>query len=103
MVNDTALTQRVSQALLRQLGPDRVKDLSPEMASEDFSEFPRAGVPSLMLRVGAWEPAKYEATLKSGAALPSLHSPFFAPDRERVIKAAISAEVLALRELMPAT
>jgi hippurate hydrolase len=103
MVNDPALTQRVSQALIRELGAERVKDLAPEMASEDFSEFPRAGVPSLMLRVGAWEPSKYETMVKSGTPLPSLHSPFFAPDKEKTIKAAVTAEVLSLRELMPPT
>jgi len=32
--------------------------------------------------------------------LPSLHSPLFAPDRERTIKTAIAAEVISLRELM---
>jgi hippurate hydrolase len=55
-----------------------------------------------MLRVGAVEPSAYEAAQTSGAALISLHSPFFAPDRERTIKAAVTAEVLSLRELMPA-
>jgi hippurate hydrolase len=54
-----------------------------------------------MLRVGAWEPSKYESMMKSGTPLPSLHSPFFAPDREKAIKAAVTAEVLGLRELMP--
>ena len=45
LVNDPALTQRVSGALLRALGPERVKEFAPEMASEDFSRFPKAGVP----------------------------------------------------------
>jgi len=101
LVNDPALTKRVSDALLKALGPERVKDLAPEMASEDFARFPGAGIPSLMLRVGAVEPSAYDAAQKSGAALISLHSPFFAPDRERTIKAAVTAEVLSLRELMP--
>jgi hippurate hydrolase len=55
-----------------------------------------------MLRVGATEPASFDAAMKSGAPLPSLHSSRFAPDREPTIRAAILAEVLALRELMPA-
>lgn len=76
--------------------------MPPEMASEDLSELPRAGVPTLMLRVGAVEPSAFDAAMKSGATLPSLHSPLFAPDRERTIKAAVAAEVLGLRELMPA-
>jgi hippurate hydrolase len=71
------------------------------MASEDFAEFHGAGVPALMLRIGAVPPAKYEAAMKGGAPLPSLHSAQFAPDREPTIKAAIAAEVIALRTLMP--
>jgi hippurate hydrolase len=102
LVNDSALTRRVSAALVRELGSARVKDMPPEMASEDFSEFQLAGIPTLMLRVGAVEQAKYDAARKKGAALPSLHSSLFAPDREPTIKAAMLAEVLALRELMPA-
>jgi amidohydrolase len=102
LVNDPALTQRVAEALVRELGPQEIKDAPPEMASEDFSEFQRAGVPTLMLRVGAVERAKFDESLRSGAALPSLHSALFAPDRERTIKAAVAAEVIALRELMPA-
>jgi len=102
LVNDSALTRRVSAALIRELGPAQVKDTPPEMASEDFAEFQLAGVPTLMMRIGAVEHGKYDAAMKSGAPLPSLHSSQFAPDREPTIKAAMTAEVLALRELMPA-
>ena len=101
LVNDSALTRRVSAVLVRELGSARVKDTPPEMASEDFAEFQLAGIPTLMLRVGAVEQGKYDAAMKSGAPLPSLHSSQFAPDREPTIKAAMTAEVLALRELMP--
>jgi amidohydrolase len=102
LVNDSALTRRVAGALLKALGPARVKDTPPEMASEDFAEFQLAGIPTLMMRVGAVQPAKYDAAMKSGTPLPSLHSSQFAPDREPTIKSAMLAEVLALRELMPA-
>jgi hippurate hydrolase len=101
LVNDSTLTRRVSAALIRELGAARVKDIPPEMASEDFSQFQLAGVPTLMLRVGAQPRAKFDAFEKTGAALPSLHSALFAPDREPTIKAAMHAEVVALRELMP--
>jgi hippurate hydrolase len=100
LVNDSALTQRVSAALIRELGPTQLRDAPPEMPSEDFAAFQLAGVPTLMLRIGAIEKMKYEAAMKSGTALPGLHSSQFAPDREPVIKAAITAEVIALRELM---
>ena len=100
LVNDSALTTRISGALLRELGPRQVKATQPEMVSEDFSAYRAAGVPTLMLRIGAAERTKYDAAMKSGTGLPSLHSSQFAPDREPTIKAAIAAEVLALRELM---
>ena len=101
LVNDPALTQRVSGALVRVLGSERVKEVAPEMASEDFSRFHKAGIPTLMLRIGAVEPTAFEAAEKAGVTPPSLHSPLFAPDRERTLKAAIAAEVISLRELMP--
>jgi amidohydrolase len=103
LVNDSALTRRVSAVMIREFGTARAKDTAPEMASEDFSQFQLAGIPTLMLRVGAVPQAKYDAAMKSGAQLPSLHSSQFAPDREPTIKTAIIAEVLALRELMPAS
>ena len=102
LVNDAALAARVSTALQRALGADRVAESPPEMGSEDFSRFAQAGVPTLMLRVGAAEPTALAASLKGGAPLPSLHSPFFKPDLEPALKAAIAAEVTGLRELMPA-
>jgi amidohydrolase len=101
LVNDPALTERVTTALVREMGSELVKDAPPEMASEDFTEFQLAGVPTLMLRVGAVERTKYDAAMKAGTTLPSLHSSLFAPDREPTIKSAIAAEVVALRAIMP--
>jgi hippurate hydrolase len=102
IINDPELTKRVAAALQRELGAAQVQDVQPEMVSEDFSDYQRAGVPTLMLRVGAQPEALVEASIKTGTPLPSLHSPLFAPDREPTIKATIAAEVVALRELMPA-
>jgi len=101
LVNDPQVTQRVTAALARELDPAKLKDEPPEMGAEDFSEFQHAGVATLMLRIGAVQQTTYDAALKSGATLPSLHSPLFAPDREPTIKAAVAAEVIMLRELMP--
>lgn len=102
LVNDPALTKRVSSALVREFGIAKAMDVPPEMVSEDFSEFSLAGVPTLQLRIGAVEPSKYEAAAKGGPPLPSLHSATFFPDLEPTMKSAIGAEVVALRELMPA-
>src|SRR5439155_1504613 len=67
LVNDAELTRRVSAALTRELGAERTKETPPEMASEDFSEFQRAGVPVLMLRVGAVE--KSSLAISGGVSL----------------------------------
>jgi hippurate hydrolase len=100
LVNDPALTARVSAALLRDLGADQVRDAQREMIGEDFTEWSIAGVPSLTLRIGAVSREKFDAAEKGGTPLPSLHSALFAPDLEPTLKAAIAAEVTALRELM---
>ena len=100
LVNDSALTLRISSALIRELGKTQVIDAPPEMVSEDFGKFQLGGVPTLMLSVGAIERTKYDQAMKTGARLPGLHSSQFYPDREPVMKAAIMAEVIALRELL---
>lgn len=101
LVNDSALTRRVGSALVRELGPTRAMEGNAEMVSEDFSEFPLAGIPSLQLRVGAVDPTKWASAAKSGVILPSLHSSQFAPDIEPALTATIQAEVISLRELLP--
>jgi hippurate hydrolase len=100
MNNDPALAARLRMVLVRELGSDQVKDERPEMVSEDFSEWSIAGVPSVMMRIGAVPKEKYEAAMKDDKPLPSLHSSQFAPDAEPTIKSAIAAEVLSLRELL---
>src|SRR4051812_7220833 len=99
--NDPAITQRLSAALGKQLGADNVREARPEMVAEDFGEFGKAAnVPSVLLRVGAAEPAKYEAARSSGTPLPSLHSSGFAPDRERTIKTAATTLTVSALELL---
>src|SRR6185295_8250051 len=72
MNNDPALAARLRMALVRGLGSDQVKDEKPEMVSEDFSEWSIAGVPSVMMRIGAVPKEKYEATMRDDKPLPSL-------------------------------
>jgi amidohydrolase len=100
LINDPALTARIAAALARDLGSDRVRDAQREMIGEDFTEWSIAGVPSLTLRIGAVARDKFDAAEKGVATLPSLHSAVFAPDLAPTLKAAIAAEVVALRELM---
>ena len=98
--NDPALTRRISAALARVLGPSNVVEAEPTMGAEDFSEFGRAGIPSLQFNVGAVNPAKYEAAQKTGAPLPSLHSSEFAPDREPTLRTGVTALTVAALEVL---
>jgi hippurate hydrolase len=99
--NDPAITRRVAGAVARQIGAENVAETRPEMVAEDFGEFGKAaGAPSVLLRVGAADPAKVEAAAKSGASLPSLHSSGFAPDRQPTIKTAATALTVSALELL---
>ncbi len=98
--NDPELTARVLGALTARLGADHVKTMVPQMVSEDFSEYGRAGVPSAMLFVGATDPALCETAKKTGVPPPSLHSAEFAPDLERTLKTAIVTETTALLSVL---
>jgi amidohydrolase len=100
MYNDPALTKRISGALAKTLGPDNVEEGESTMGAEDFSEFGRAGIPSLQYNVGAVNPAKYEASKKDGTPLPSLHSSEFAPDREPTIRTGVVSLTAAALELL---
>jgi hippurate hydrolase len=98
--NDPALTKRIAGSLSKAFGGSRVQETEPVMGGEDFAEYGRAGVPSVIFWVGAVAPEKFEAAKKAGTALPSLHSPLFAPDREATLKTGVSALTVAAFELL---
>jgi hippurate hydrolase len=100
MYNDPALTRRISAALAKALGRANVEEREPTMGAEDFSEFGRAGIPSLQFDVGAVNPARYEASKKNGTPLPSLHSSEFAPDREPTIRTGVASLTVAALEVL---
>ena len=101
--NDPALAHRLEAALARGLGKANVAEGKPEMVAEDFGELGKAaGVPSVLIRIGAVESKKHAAAVAAGTPLPSLHSATFAPDRERTIRTDTSVLVLATLELLGA-
>ncbi len=100
LYNDPKLAERLSRVLVQALGADRVEKLPPEMVSEDFSAYVEAGVPSFYYRLGVADPEKFKQAEASGVALPSNHSPFFAPDAEPSLKTAIESELAVLQGLM---
>ena len=97
--NEPELTRRMVAVLRTTLGPKNVVEMPAEMTSEDFSQYGLAGVPAVLLHIGAVDPAKLEAARQSGVPLPKLHSPQWAPEREPTLKAAITAETAVLLDL----
>jgi len=102
VVNDAALTQRVVEILKKKLGENNVLAKKPVMGSEDFSEYGRTAEkdPIFLFWLGAVSEEKWREAERSGKALPSLHSPFFAPDADRTIKTGVEATVTACMELL---
>lgn len=98
--NDPELTQRMGAVARAALGADNVVEMPAKMGSEDFSQFGLAGVPAVLLHVGAVHAAKLEASRKSGVPLPDVHSPLWAPVREPTIKAAIRVETAIFMDLL---
>ena len=99
--NDPAMAARLNTALRRGLGDANVQAIEPTMASEDFGAFGRAaGAPSVQLRVGVIEPDAFEKARSAGQLLPGVHTPFFAPDRERTLRAGVAALTLSTLELL---
>ena len=97
--NDPGLTAEVASALEGAFGAEKVMEVPPVMGGEDFSQFARNadGLPTVIFWLGAVEPSAYEAAQAGGDPLPSLHSPFFAPDAARTIPAGVEALETAAR------
>lgn len=102
--NDEALAKRVAGAFTTRFGAERVTETKPVMVSEDFPEFRAADpgkIQSMLFWVGGVPKAKWDAAGGDPAKLPSLHSPFWAPDAEAVIATATEAMTTATLELLP--
>jgi amidohydrolase len=101
--NTPELTARMATLFKQRFGEKRVISTPPVMGGEDFSEFYRAdkaNVESLIFWVGGVPQAQYDDAMKNGKPLPSLHSPFWAPDAEKVIATAAEAMTAAAMDLM---
>jgi hippurate hydrolase len=83
--------------------PGQVRKTPAVMGGEDFSQFYRAdreNVESLIFWVGGVPQAQWERAQKGEITLPSLHSPFWAPDAPVVIATATEALTAATLDLM---
>jgi len=91
--NDPALTARLARVWQDAFGSERVKQIPPEMVSEDIGHLALdRQIPLLQFRVGAADPAT--------TSRPPLHSSRFAPLPEPTLRAGVRATTLAVLELL---
>ena len=103
LINEPGFAEQVIAPLRERFGETRVAKLPAIMAGEDFSRYRRADpehIQSLMLWIGGERPETVAAAKRDGKSLPSLHSPFWAPDAEKVIAAGSEALASAAMRLM---
>ncbi|WP_285017772.1 amidohydrolase [Novosphingobium sp. fls2-241-R2A-195] len=85
------------------MGADNVVITPSAMGGEDFGEFRRADeahIKSVIFWVGGADPAKLAAAKAGGPPMPSLHSPFWAPQADKVIASGAQALTLTALRLM---
>src|SRR5215471_3250596 len=91
VVNDAAVVATAEKVLNAAFG-DKFRVAPPVTASEDFSEYINAGVPSMMFNIGVYELEKWAAADKSGTPLPGNHAPVPKP----TIQTGVTAMTLAV-------
>lgn len=91
--NDPELTAKARASMAKVIGEEQAVEVEPVMAGEDFGRYGRAGVPSSIIWLGVVTPDDYAAAEAGDHTLPSLHSPYFAPD-----PAAIEVGVAAMTQ-----
>jgi hippurate hydrolase len=100
--NTPEFTDKVMAGLKTRFG-ERVLEVPSVMPGDDFSQFYRAdkaNVESLIFWVGGVRASEWEKAQKGEIELPSLHSPFWAPDAPVVIATATEALTAATLDLM---
>jgi amidohydrolase len=100
--NAPELTERVGKSFRDWFPADQVVSVKPVMGGEDFSEYGRTSdkIPICLFWIGGAKQEVFAEAQRSGRPLPSLHSPFWAPDPEPTIKTGITAMTAAVLELM---
>ena len=96
-INTEAFTTSTAALLTQRFGADRVVRTKPVMGGEDFGRYHLAdkSIESLIFWVGGVPKAQWDKAGGDPAKLPSLHSPFWAPEAETVISTATEALVTA--------
>jgi hippurate hydrolase len=102
VINDVQLTEWVANTFRSWFGKENVLLARPTMGGEDFAEYGRTAdkIPICLFWVGGVKRSAFDEAKRAGKTLPSLHSPFWAPDPEPTIKTGITAMTAAVLELV---
>jgi hippurate hydrolase len=95
IVNDAAVVGPAEKVLKAAFG-DKFNATPPGTASEDYSEYINAGVPSMFFNIGVYDPERVAASRNGGPPLPGNHSPLFAPVPKPTIETGVTAMTLAV-------
>lgn len=100
--NNPELGKTIRRSISAEIGADNVLDMQPVMGGEDFGAFGRVEpkIPSFLFWLGAVDPKVIAKAKKDGTTLPSLHSPFFAPDYKPTIETGVAAMSAAAIDLL---
>jgi amidohydrolase len=100
--NTSPLSDHLLQLFANHFGADRVVDSKPVMGGEDFSQYWLAdkSKQATIFWVGGVPKAKWDAVGGDVTKLPSLHSPFWAPEAETVISTATEAMTVAALDVL---
>ncbi|PHR93190.1 MAG: peptidase M20 [Robiginitomaculum sp.] len=101
LYNNPDLAERMNPVISNAIGVE-VQTLSPVMGGEDFGQYGRVEpkIPGLLFVLGAVAPQTIKDAKEAGTNLPSLHSPFFAPDPEPTIETGVKAMTAVALDLL---
>ena len=103
--NTEALSNRARAVFTARFGAARIASPKPAMVGEDFSRYWLAdkSKESLLIWVGGTPKDQWDKAGGDTSKLPSLHSPFWAPDAEAVIATATEAMTLLALDILKKT
>jgi amidohydrolase len=100
VINDAELAKR-SGAVLKAAFGDKARLMAePASASEDYSEFVMAGVPSFYFGIGGLDPKDLAKAAETHTPVAGNHSPEFAPVPEPSIRTGTEAMSLVLLDVL---
>jgi hippurate hydrolase len=100
--NTEKFSRHARELFSAHFGADRLASPPPAMVGEDFSRFylTDQSIESLLIWVGGTPKDKWDAAGGDPLKLPSLHSPYWAPDAEAVISTATEAMTVASLDVL---